>query len=121
MLYCAFISYSHADAKWANWLMHRLESYRERRSDCCQWYSHFNGNCAIADSRFKFSDVKFKDDTLGDLSWARGASDYIAVITDTDLDNENCSYSVFIVDNGAGGITLPCDPPITNKPRPPAA
>ena len=73
---------------------------------------------AIADSRFKFSDVKFKDDTLGDLSWARGASDYIAVITDTDLDNENCSYSVIIVDNGAGGINLPCDPPITNKPRP---
>ena len=28
MLYRAFISYSHADAKWANWLMRRLESYR---------------------------------------------------------------------------------------------
>lgn len=28
MLYRAFISYSHADEKWARWLMRRLESYR---------------------------------------------------------------------------------------------
>jgi eukaryotic-like serine/threonine-protein kinase len=26
--YRAFISYSHADAKWANWLHGRLEGYR---------------------------------------------------------------------------------------------
>ena len=73
-----------------------------------------------ADPRYLVSSVTF-DNNVGDLSWAFGSSAYIAVITDTDLDNENSYYSVIIVDNGAGGITLPCDPPITNKPRPPAA
>ena len=66
-----------------------------------------------ADPRYVIGNVAFAND-VGDLSWAR-ISGYIAVITDTDLDNENAYYSVLIVDNGAGSCTLPCDPPIINK------
>ena len=72
-----------------------------------------------ADPRYLVSSVTF-DNNVGDLSWAFGSSAYIAVITDTDLDNENSYYSVIISDHTAG-CTMPCDPPITNKPRPPAA
>ena len=67
-----------------------------------------------ADPRYVISDVTFTGN-VGDLSWAFGATSYIAVITDTDLDNENGYYSVVIHD-GTAGCTLPCDPPITNKP-----
>lgn len=31
MQYAAFLSYSHADARWANWLLRRLETYRVPR------------------------------------------------------------------------------------------
>jgi hypothetical protein len=71
----------------------------------------------VADSRYVISDVTFNND-VGDLSWAFGATAYIAVITDTDLDNENAYYSVIVRDTTAG-CTMPCDPDITNKPRPP--
>jgi hypothetical protein len=67
-----------------------------------------------ADPRYVISGVTFTGN-VGDLSWAFGATSYIAVITDTDLDNENGYYSVVIRD-GTAGCTLPCDPPITNKP-----
>lgn len=72
-----------------------------------------------ADPRYLVSSVSFNND-LGDLSWAFGESAYVAVITDTDVDNENSYYSVIVSDHTAG-CTFPCDPPITNKPRPPAA
>ncbi|MBP7370097.1 MAG: hypothetical protein KA902_01535 [Arenimonas sp.] len=72
-----------------------------------------------ADPRYLVSNVTF-DNNLGDLSWAFGESAYVAVITDTDLDNENSYYSVIVSDHTAG-CTMPCDPPITNKPRPPAS
>lgn len=68
-----------------------------------------------ADPRYVIGNVTF-DNNLGDLSWAYGATGYIAIITDTDLHNENSYYSVIIVDNGAGSCTLPCDPPIKNRP-----
>ena len=66
----------------------------------------------VADPRYLVSSVSFNND-LGDLSWALGASAYIAVITDTDLDNENAYYSVFVSVHTAG-CTMPCDPPIRN-------
>jgi hypothetical protein len=66
-----------------------------------------------ADPRYLVSSVSFNND-LGDLSWAFGASAYVAVITDTDLDNENAYYSVIVSDHTAG-CTMPCDPPIINK------
>ena len=66
----------------------------------------------VADPRYLVSSVSFNND-LGDLSWAFGASAYIAVITDTDLDNENAYYSVIVSDHTAG-CTMPCDPPIRN-------
>lgn len=68
----------------------------------------------VADPRYLVSSVTFSND-LGDLSWAFGASAYIAVITDTDLDNENAEYSVIVSDHTAG-CTMPCDPPIKNIP-----
>ena len=68
----------------------------------------------VADPRYLVSSVTFSND-LGDLSWAFGASAYIAVITDTDLDNENAEYSVIVSDHTAG-CTMPCDPPIKNQP-----
>ena len=66
----------------------------------------------VADPRYLVSSVSFNND-LGDLSWAFGASAYIAVITDTDLDNKNAYYSVIVSDHTAG-CTMPCDPPIRN-------
>jgi hypothetical protein len=71
-----------------------------------------------ADPRYVVSDVTFNND-VGDLSWAFGATSYIAVITDTDLDNENAYYSILVRDDTAG-CTMTCDPGITNKPQPPA-
>jgi hypothetical protein len=65
-----------------------------------------------ADPRYVIREVTFTGN-VGDLSWAFGASAYIAVITDTDLDNENGYYSVLVADTTAG-CTLPCDPPIKN-------
>lgn len=65
------------------------------------------------DPRYTISNVTFTGN-VGDLSWAYGASSYVAVITDTDLDNENGYYSVLVNDSTAG-CTLPCDPPIINK------
>jgi hypothetical protein len=67
-----------------------------------------------ADPRYVISDVTFSND-LGDLSWAFGENGYYAVITDTDLDSENAYYSVLIRD-GTAGCTMPCDPPVINKP-----
>jgi hypothetical protein len=68
-----------------------------------------------ADPRYVISDVTFNND-VGDLSWAFGENAYYAVITDTDLDNENAYYSVLIRD-GTAGCTMPCDPPIKNIPQ----
>lgn len=67
-----------------------------------------------ADPRYLVSSVSFSNN-LGDLSWAFGESAYVAVITDTDLDNENSEYSVIVSDHTAG-CTFPCDPPIKNIP-----
>jgi hypothetical protein len=65
-----------------------------------------------ADPRYIIREVTFTGN-VGDLSWGFGPTAYSAVITDTDLDNENGYYSVLIADTTAG-CTLPCDPPIKN-------
>lgn len=67
-----------------------------------------------ADPRYVINDVTLTNN-VGDLSWAFGASSYIAIITDTDLDNEDGYYSVLIRDDTAG-CTMPCDPPVKNLP-----
>ncbi len=67
-----------------------------------------------ADPRYVVNNVLLTGN-VGDLSWARGATNYIAIITDTDTDNENGYYSVLVSDATAG-CTIPCDPPIKNIP-----
>lgn len=69
------------------------------------------------DPRYVIDSITFSGDTHGDLSWAHGATPNTAVITDTNVDNENASYGVIVKDTSAN-CTFVCDPPITNKPKP---
>jgi len=66
---------------------------------------------------YPITGVTFTGDTHGDLSWAFGSSNLIAVITDTNVDNENASFCVTATDPQAN-CTFNCDPGITNKPKP---
>jgi len=69
----------------------------------------------IADPRYRISDVTFTGDIESQLSWQQQTPTTI-VITDSDTSTGEGEYSVVITDTSAG-CTLPCDPPIKNKPN----
>lgn len=68
------------------------------------------------DPRYSISNVSFSGDIESQLSWQQGASNTIAVITDTDTSSGSGYYSVIGHDSTAN-CTFPCDPPISNSPR----
>lgn len=67
------------------------------------------------DPRYSISNVTFSGDIESQLSWAQGANNTIAVITDTDTSSGSGYYSVLGHDSTAD-CTFPCDPIITNRP-----
>lgn len=68
------------------------------------------------DPRYQVNDVAFGPDPGNQLTWAWGASRTTAIITDTDTQSEDSSYRINVADTTAN-CTVPCDPPISNKPR----
>jgi hypothetical protein len=67
------------------------------------------------DPRYQINRVQFSGDIEAQLSWAAGASSRVAVITDSDTSSGSGDYVVIVQDTSAN-CTVPCDPPITNKP-----
>ncbi|MBB6599581.1 hypothetical protein [Luteimonas sp. MC1825] len=67
------------------------------------------------DPRYQVDRVDFTGDIESQLSWAAGPSPRIAVITDSDTSSGDGAYAVIVKDTTAN-CTLPCDPPIKNKP-----
>ena len=67
------------------------------------------------DPRYQINDVSLSGDIQSQLSWAR-QSVVTIVITDTDTSTGDGEYSIVVADTSAN-CTLPCDPPIRNKPN----
>lgn len=73
-----------------------------------------------ANFTFQVYNVTFAGDDAGNLSWSWGnvPQNNQAIISDSDVTNENAYYSVIVSDRSKVNCTIPCDPPITNKPKP---
>ncbi|MBJ6980892.1 MULTISPECIES: hypothetical protein [unclassified Luteimonas] len=67
------------------------------------------------DARYEVTRVDFSGDIESQLSWAVGSSPRVVVITDRDTSTGEGDYVVIVKDTSAD-CTVPCDPPIKNKP-----
>ncbi|MET0755348.1 MAG: hypothetical protein ABWX88_03475 [Pseudoxanthomonas sp.] len=71
-----------------------------------------------SDPRYSISNVAITD-TENQLSWAAGNSPTTATVMDSDSQTGSGYYQVIVSDNTAV-CTFPCDPNVTNRPKPPA-
>ena len=68
------------------------------------------------DPRYQVNSVAFGPDPGNQLTWVWDPSTRtVAVITDSDTQSEDSSYSIFVIDTTAN-CTFRCDPPIKNIP-----
>ena len=71
-----------------------------------------------SDPRYVISNVAISGDIENQLSWQPGTSPTSVVITDSDNQTGDGYYNVTVSDTTAN-CTFPCDPGISNKPKPP--
>ena len=69
------------------------------------------------DPRYIINNVQFIGDNHTDMSWTHGAASNIAIITDSNVDNENVYYNVTVQDTTANCLFI-CDPDINNTTKP---
>lgn len=69
-----------------------------------------------ADQRYRIADCTFKDDPQHQLSW-NGNGQRAGSIVDANTQVETAEYSILVTDTGNGSCTIPCDPPVINKPN----
>lgn len=72
-----------------------------------------------SDPRYQISGVVFTGDIENQLSWQPGGTPTSVVITDSDSSSGSGYFSITVSDTTAN-CTLPCDPDITNRPKPPS-
>ena len=70
------------------------------------------------DPRYTISNVVFSGDIENQLSWQAGTPATTVTITDSDASTGSGYYKVIVSDSTAS-CTFPCDPDITNRPKPP--
>ena len=69
-----------------------------------------------ADQRYQISGHTFTNDTQNQLSWS-GNGNRAGAIIDANNQVETAEYSIQVTDTGNGSCTIPCDPPVNNKPQ----
>lgn len=69
-----------------------------------------------APQRYRIASCSFEGDTANQLTW-NGNSPRAGTIVDENTAVLNASYTINVTDTGNGNCTVPCDPPITNKPN----
>jgi len=70
------------------------------------------------DPRYTITGVVISGDIESQLTWVSGTAPTNVVIKDSDSQTGSGYYSITVTDSTAD-CTLPCDPEITNKPKPP--
>lgn len=68
-----------------------------------------------ADQRYQIANCTFEDDSQHQLSW--NGSGRAGTLIDANSQVETAEYTIVVTDTGNGNCTIPCDPPVNNRPQ----